>query len=165
MPIRFFSIPALAPGEAELELNRFLGGHRVVSIERHLVTGSGGPVWCVAIEYLATGQSGDAMEGRRNRIDYKEVLPAGDFARFSKLRELRKKLAEAEGLPVYTIFTNEQLAAIARQKPQTLTELQGIEGIGDGKSERYGAQVLGLLQALACPPTPAANHGDQAEGA
>jgi len=34
MKLRFFTIPAIAPGAAEEELNRFLDAHRVSSVER-----------------------------------------------------------------------------------------------------------------------------------
>ena len=53
----------------------------------------------------------------KERIDYKEVLSPADFAVFSKLREVRKALAEKEAIPAYSVFTNEQLAQIVREKP------------------------------------------------
>jgi hypothetical protein len=72
------------------------------------------------------------MEGRTvggvaavGKVDYREVLSAQDFAVFSKLREVRKGLAEKEGVPPYTIFTNEQLAAVVRQKVTTKAEARG----------------------------------------
>jgi len=76
--------------------------------------------------------------GRKSRIDYKEVLNEQDFALFSKLRELRKQIAEKEGIPVYAVFTNEQLAEIVRRKVKTKTEMRKIEGIGEAKVEKYG---------------------------
>lgn len=80
-------------------------------------------MWCLAVEFLdaagptASGGGGGDNGQRKNRIDYKETLPPAEFARFSKLRELRKQIAEAEGLLVYAVFTNEQLAAIAQKVP------------------------------------------------
>jgi len=43
----------------------------------------------------------------KGKVDYKEIAEAGDFALFSKLREVRKKLAEENGLPIYAVCTNE----------------------------------------------------------
>lgn len=37
MRLAFFAVPALAAGEAAAELNRFLAGHRVLAVDRHLV--------------------------------------------------------------------------------------------------------------------------------
>lgn len=159
MPMKFFAIPALDPSGAEEELNRFLRGHRTVSLTRQLVTAEVRAVWCVAIEYLdgvpqridaATG----ADPGRKNRVDYKDVLNPADFALFSKLREVRKQLAEADGLPVYAVFTNEQMAQVAQLRPRTPSALQAIEGIGEAKTARYGARLLEVVEPKV-EPAPA----------
>ena len=39
------------------------------------------------------------------------MLKPEEFEVFSRLREWRKAAAEKEGVPVYTVLTNEQLAA------------------------------------------------------
>ena len=158
MPIKFFAVPAIEPGEAEAELNRFLRGHRVVTAPRELAMVDGRPVWCVAVEYVESPvqQRPSDDNARRNKIDYREVLSGEDFVRFAKLRELRKAMSDEEGVPVYAIFTNEQLAAIAQKQPKTSAELQSVDGVGEGKNKRYGERVLGLLQALNGPSAPTA---------
>jgi len=158
MPLKFFAIPALDPAQAEEDLNRFLRAHRAVSITRQLVTAEDRVIWCVAIEYLDGAaqrheSTGHGEASRRSRIDYKEILSPPDFMLFSKLRDWRKQVAETDGLPVYAVCTNEQLAAIARQRPGTLAALQAIDGIGDGKAQRYGPPLMGLL---AVHPNPEA---------
>ena len=65
---------------------------------------------------------------------------------FAKLRELRKEIAQAEAVPVYTIFTNEQLAQMVQSKVTTKTALEGIAGIGDARIEKYGTRILAFLQ-------------------
>lgn len=82
---------------------------------------------------------------KRPRIDYREILSTDEFARFAKLRDLRRQLAEADGVPVYNVLNNAQLATIARTVPQTKTELGKTEGLGSAKLERYGDALLGLL--------------------
>jgi hypothetical protein len=47
---------------------------------------------------------------KRAKVDYRELLSAGDFVLFAKLRILRKGMAEREAVPAYALFTNEQLA-------------------------------------------------------
>ena len=159
MPIKFFAVPALDPGEAETELNRFMRGHRVVTNTRELAVGSGGPVWCVAVEYIdapvaaGAGAGGDA-NARRSKVDYREVLPPAEFARFSKLRDLRKKMAEEEAVPVYAVFTNEQLALIAQKQPKTAAALQEVDGVGEGKAKKYGDRVLAVLASMEATPAP-----------
>jgi superfamily II DNA helicase RecQ len=90
-------------------------------------------------------------------VDYKELLSEEEFALFRRLRDLRKSVAEAEGVPVYAICTNRQLADIARRKPSSMAELCTIEGIGEGKSVRYGERFLHAIAEVSrekVGPTP-----------
>ena len=86
------------------------------------------------IEYFRENTTG--YDGRKNKIDYKEVLSEQDFAVYSTLRDIRKKIADTEGVPVYTILTNEQLAEIVRRKITSKNALSAIQGIGDKKHTR-----------------------------
>ena len=67
---------------------------------------------------------------------------------FSRLRELRKVLAQKEAIPVYALFTNEQLAQIVQQRCQTKADLARIDGIGESKIEKYADHILPLLTSL-----------------
>lgn len=75
-----------------------------------------------------------------------DVSPA-DLALFTRLRARRLELARAQGVPPYVIFHDRTLAAMALHRPATLDALRRIDGIGDKKLERYGAEFLALLQA------------------
>ena len=96
MQFQAFAVSALT-GEGADELNRFLGSHRVVSVEKRFLDREL-PQWCVCVEYLAGPPK---EQEKRPRIDYREVLSSEDFAVYAKLRDLRKKVAEDEGLPLY----------------------------------------------------------------
>ena len=80
-------------------------------------------------------------------MDYKEILDPKDFNLFSKLREVRKKLADDNGLPVYAVCTNEQLAEVAKRKPKTLSECMKIEGIGQSKAEKFAPAMLECIKS------------------
>ena len=143
MQTRFFTVPASAPAESEAELNAFLRSHRVLSVRKELVSGpKEGAFWAIAVDYL---ESGSRPSGKSS-IDYKEVLSEAEFEVFRRLRELRKRLAEAEGKPVYTVFTNAQLAEIAQRGVDNLEKLREIGGVGEAKAERYGNQVLAVVK-------------------
>lgn len=139
MQLKWFRIPVGGCSEIEEELNAFLRGHRVLSVTRELVERDTSPGWAVCVEYQETTAAGEARRGGGGRaakkIDYREVLSEADFAVFSKLRELRKSLAESEGVPVYAIFTNEQLAGVAKARPPSKAALGKIDGIGEGRLE------------------------------
>ena len=65
-----------------------------------------------------------------------------DMPLFETLRELRARLAREQGVPAYVIFHDSTLREIAASRPASETELAGVGGIGAGKLERYGEEVL-----------------------
>jgi superfamily II DNA helicase RecQ len=140
-----FLLPLYAESAEQESLNRFLRGHRVVQTRKELVSPESIPGWAILVEYLDSPEKSSGDQQIKSKVDYKEILNAVDFALFSKLREVRKKLAEDNGLPVYAVCTNEQLAEIAKRKPKNLTECMKIEGIGQGKADKY---VPALLECI-----------------
>ena len=138
------AIHTLAPGDSRAleDLNKFMRGHRVLTIDKACHAG----VWSVCETYVE-GAASAAKESRRApKIDYREVLNDDCFKRFAQLRDLRKKLAEEERLPAYAVFTNEELAEIAKARCAMLADLGKIEGIGPARVEKYGEAVLTHLR-------------------
>ena len=110
------------------------------------MTGFTTPFWALLVEYLDNTGNVPGEQGKRNeRVDYKAVLSPEDFAMFSRLREARKKLAAEKGLPVYAVFTNEQLAEIAKKRPRTEADLKKIDSVGESRCAGFGAAVLAIL--------------------
>jgi superfamily II DNA helicase RecQ len=146
MPFKFFAIPARDPIESEAELNGFLRGRRVLSVERRLVEAGSDSFWALCVDYLDI-PSGMRVEGRqgRGRIDYREVLPPDQFAVFARLRQWRQAVAKEEAVPAYAVFTNEQLARMVRDRCGSKADLEAIAGVGDARIEKYGTRVLELL--------------------
>lgn len=64
---------------------------------------------------------------------------------FEALREARRKIAAEAGVPAYVVFHDSTLHEIAAAKPQNLSELARIQGVGAVKLERYGEAVLAAL--------------------
>ena len=146
MQFKIVFVPATGDVDAEEELNRFLRSHRAVSVQKELVRTDSSVYWSFCIEYLhgAPGTA-DRNAGRR-RVDYKEVLSESDFAVFAQLREVRKRLAADEAIPVYAVCTNQQLAEMAKSRPATVSDLKRIEGFGDAKTEKYGEAFLTAMR-------------------
>mgnify|MGYP001122399968 CR=1 FL=1 len=59
---------------------------------------------------------------------------------------MRKELSNKERVPAYAVFTNEQLAAMAKMRCATTADLKKIEGLGDGRVEKYGTDVLETIR-------------------
>jgi len=64
---------------------------------------------------------------------------------FERLKAWRREEAREQGKPPYVIFHDSTLRAIAALRPRTMQSLATIDGIGEKKLERYGAQVLAIV--------------------
>ena len=153
MQLKLFVVPVKNVNAAEAEMNAFLRGHRVLAVKKELVVDGENSFWTFCVEYLENTPAGNAfLSGKPPKVDYKEVLKPEEFEVFSRLREWRKAAAEKEGVPVYTILTNEQLAQMVQKKVSSKAGLKEIEGIGDARVEKYGE---GVLRVLVFNPVPA----------
>ncbi len=77
--------------------------------------------------------------GSRKRFDG----PADPL--FDALREARRQLAAAAGVPPYVIFHDSTLREMAARKPRNLGELGEVQGVGAVKLQRYGEAMLAAL--------------------
>lgn len=138
------------PGDdaVERELNAFLSSHRIVAVQSCLATSEGhGAQWVWCVEYVGDGrtESATGAEPVRTFVDYAKELPPDVFARFDALRDMRKTVATNEGVRPFVVFTNAQLAEIARRRPESLAALRKVEGVGEARAEKYGTLVLEVL--------------------
>lgn len=153
MQMSFYAIPARGDTGMQEDLNRFLRSHRVLTVHREFVPQGENSFWALAVEYLegavpsVSGAGSGDGRGVKQRVDYKEVLSPADFALFAKLRDWRKTTAEQEGIPVYAVLSNEQLASIATRRPATAAQLREVEGIGEAKAGKYAEAVLEVVDA------------------
>ncbi|MDB3958694.1 HRDC domain-containing protein [Opitutales bacterium] len=142
---RFFQIPAIGDEVLEEELNDFLKKRSVVDVRQEFVPSGSSGNWCFSVRWRDGALAKDAPSKGRAMVDYKEILEPADFACFVRLRELRKELAKKEEVPAYAIFTNEQLAELARARPASPSGLTKIEGIGESRVKKYGTIFLKVL--------------------
>lgn len=154
MRFRFFIVPAQGPEAAQDTVNNFCAQHRVVTVDRQFVALGAESYWALCLTYVeGAGPLANPAGARRERIDYKAVLDEQDFARYATLRNLRKALAEEDGVPAYALFTNEQLAEMVTRRASSLAALGEIEGVGKARLEKYGQRFLDALRAP-LPPEP-----------
>ncbi len=106
MQLKAFTIPIHDAGGALEEVNTFLRAHRVLSVDGHFVQDGANSVWAICVSYLGDANRPLAAGGKRPKVDYREVLSEADFAVFAKLRNLRKELAEKEGVPPMRFSTH-----------------------------------------------------------
>jgi len=136
MQIKFFAIPVGDGGAAEQELNTFLKAKKVLEVENRLISNEHGACWCFCVRYVEL-EANPSVVDHKVRVDYRKVLDEPTFNKFSVLREKRKKAAAEEGVSAFIIFTDEELAALARLEEVTVKNMLGIKGIGEKKMERF----------------------------
>jgi ATP-dependent DNA helicase RecQ len=88
---------------------------------------------------------GTKKEKTRRKEDLIPEFGAFDEALFEKLKELRRDIADDEGVPAYHIFHNSTLEALARIKPTTREGAMKIHGIGEHKAERFLDDFLEVI--------------------
>jgi superfamily I DNA/RNA helicase len=83
----------------------------------------------------------------------KSAEPAVDLdeagtRRATALREWRLTRAKADGVPAYVVINDRHLTGIAARNPTSLDELAACDGIGPTKLDRYGDDILSVLERL-----------------
>ncbi|MBP7498189.1 MAG: HRDC domain-containing protein [Bacteroidales bacterium] len=146
MQIKIFNVALGDNGEMLIEMNRFLAANKVLEIEQKFYQNEKGAYWSFCVRYLNNATVTYPGQSNRHKPDYKEILNEKEFAIFSKLRECRKVLAANDAVPAYAVFTDEELAGIARLPELEPAKLIRVKGIGDKKVEKYGKQIIDLLK-------------------
>ncbi|MCL2598190.1 MAG: HRDC domain-containing protein [Paludibacter sp.] len=144
MQFKIFNI-AIPESEPDTEeMNRFLRGNRIVAVEKQLINAGNVNYWSFCVQYVSD-QPNSIQGDRKEKIDYKNVLDASTFEIFSKLRVLRKQIAESDAVPAYAVYTDAELAEIARLETITPKTLLTINGIGDKRVEKYGKILCEMI--------------------
>ena len=139
MQIQIFTIPVTGGEEAVSEMNRFLRANRVADMQKSLTQSGGVSYWTFCVTYFPQNPvKGVETEPRKGKIDYRDVLEEHAFARFCEMRKIRKTIADNEAIPPFAVFTDAELAGIARLEEVTPKAMRSIPGIGDKKMEKYG---------------------------
>lgn len=70
----------------------------------------------------------------------------GDRERIIKdLRSYRWNTSQAEGIKPYMVFNDKQMMDLLEMFPANEQELKKVFGFGDVKVEKYGAEIIGIL--------------------
>ena len=72
--------------------------------------------------------------------------PVADKALLSRLTAVRRRIAEEQHVPPFIIFTNATLRDMAMKRPKNRREMLRVDGVGEGKLERYGDAFLRAIE-------------------
>ena len=65
---------------------------------------------------------------------------------FDLLRECRSRLAKANGVAPFMIFSNATLMDMAKKRPKNTSEFKRVSGVGEMKAQWYGKEFLKVLK-------------------
>lgn len=89
-------------------------------------------------EHDYTGEGDDDINVPKGNNTTDEVL-------YKMLVDLRKKVSKEKNIPPFVIFQEPSLQDMAVHYPITMEELTNIQGVGQGKAQRYGAPFIDLI--------------------
>ena len=121
-------------------------------IEQKLLTLSGNEYPTI----MLTGRSRDVLTGKQSVIirqrhvqEETVAVSSHDTVLFDALRDLRKTLADLEGVPPYVIFPDRSLIEMATYFPQSESRFCDINGVGPQKWAKYGEPFVAEIQGYA----------------
>jgi ATP-dependent DNA helicase RecQ len=84
---------------------------------------------------------------REKRASAAAAVGEADAALLAALKDLRTRLAKAQRVPAYVVFSDRTLIELATHRPDGARAMREIHGVGDAKLERYGAAFLEVIQS------------------
>ncbi len=89
-----------------------------------------------------------ASRRERRSAEAADVGPA-DQPLLAALKALRSRLAQAQKVPAYVVFSDRTLIELAVHRPDSPRAMREIHGVGDTKLERYGQAFLEVVRSHA----------------
>jgi superfamily II DNA helicase RecQ len=69
-----------------------------------------------------------------------------DAGLYSVLKAWRLEQARADKVPAFVVFNDRTLEELSSVRPSTVVELLAISGIGPAKVDRYGDQIIAIIE-------------------
>lgn len=130
--------------EDQAKMNAFLDSVEVKLASSNFVTTGSVDFWSAVVFYLPKTAKSTKSE---NKISEEELSPQ-ESKIFNALRQWRNDLAQKFEWSAFRICHNSHLIAVAKSNPQTLEELVQVQGFGKARTEKYGEDILAVLNAL-----------------
>ena len=123
-------------------INNFLSQYEIVHTNSKLIE-EDISYWSVLVSY--EDKKTNAGAGKAVSISEDELSPEETII-YNRLKNWRSEKAREFQLPSYVIFHNAHLMSIAKHKPNNLEDLQQINGLGKSKIEKYGPEIIEVLE-------------------
>jgi len=89
------------------------------------------------------------VPSKKRKQQWEEIIDLSEHQQltYENLRLWRNDKANKEGIKCFMICHNTELMEVAVRRPNTLEELQQIKGFRKYKIEKYGEDILSVLNA------------------
>lgn len=144
MKIKVFTV-RLTENELEIDqnsLNDFLETVTFKKSSTQFVGSENDSYWSVLLHYE------EILEAKKEEPKHEVELTEREQVIFQKLKKWRAEKASELGFKNFMICHNSELMAVAVRGPKSKTELRQIKGFGNFKAEKYGDDILSVLNAV-----------------
>jgi len=149
MRLKTFNIRFSAHGGGfnDADMQEFLAEKEVVGFTDHFFVHEGEPWLCVIVSYreVSPDERGSSRT-RPQRKDPRRELDEYEQVAYDALRTWRSARAKQDGVPVYLIANNRQIARMVKLRAASKASLLKVEGFGEEKSRHYGDELLAVLK-------------------
>jgi len=126
------------------KMNAFLDSVDVKLTSTNFVTTGTQDFWSAVVFFQSKAVKNEKKE---NKFSEEELLP-NERKTFKALQSWRNDLAEKLNWAAFRICHNSHLIAVAKANVQTIDELENVSGFGKIRAEKYGDDILAVLNAL-----------------
>ena len=126
----------------EAIVNDYLSRFEIVNMNAKLVADEI-TYWSVLIYY---NDKKNIANSSKTTVTSESELSEEEKIIYNKLKDWRADKAREAQLPAYIIFHNTHLMSIARHKPCTLDDLENVNGIEKRKVEKFGIEIIEVLE-------------------
>lgn len=130
--------------EDEKQLNDFLETVEFVKSDSHFVE-SKVNYWSVLVHYKEKIKA-EITSSQRNEV-VEQGLNSNQKELYNALKQWRFEKSQKLKIPMVSICHNSELLNIIIRKVKTPTDLRCIKGFGEVKVERYGDEILSIVNA------------------
>ncbi|MFT5753152.1 MAG: superfamily II DNA helicase RecQ [Flavobacterium sp.] len=125
-------------------MNEFLDSVEVKLTSTNFVTTGITDYWSAVVFYDLKNKIDKTKE---DKLTF-DALSEHDKEIFTALKQWRSNLARDLSMSAFRICHNAHLIAIAEAKPKTLEKLIQVKGFGEVRTEKYGEDLLAVLNSL-----------------
>lgn len=126
------------------KMNEFLDSVEVKLTSTSFVTTGNVDYWSAVVFF----EPKKTINAKPENHFSKEDLSPQEQKIFHALRQWRNDLAEKLNWSSFRICHNSHLLAIATANPQTKEDLEKVSGFGKVRADKYGDDILSVLNAL-----------------